>query len=340
MGRRPGLTLEQRQFALGMLGAGMRYRDVARQFNVHESTISRLKTRFEQTGSASDKPRSGRPRKTTPREDNYIVTTSRRNRFMSATVIAGRLQNSTGTRVSVGTVRNRLRKARLRACRPYVGVPLTRRHRQTRLQWARTHRRWTLQQWNHVLFSDESRFNVSFSDGRIRVWRRKGERYDQANVTQHDRYGGGSVMVWGGICHRGKTQLVTIPGTLTAARYCDEVLVPVVVPFLQEGNTNIFQQDNARPHVARQSRDVMARNNINILEWPPKSPDMSPIEHLWDVLGRQVRRRDDVNNVRDLERALHEEWQRIPIQTVRKLIRSMRKRCIAAVNAFGGHTRY
>ena len=61
-----------------------------------------------------------------------------------------------------------------------------------------------------------NRFNVEFADGRIRVWRRKGERYDPANIIQRDRYGGGSVMIWGGISHSGETELVTIAGNLNA----------------------------------------------------------------------------------------------------------------------------
>ena len=81
-------------------------------------------------------------------------------------------------------------------CEPYVGIPLTHRHRQERLQWVRGHRPWTRRQWNNVLFTDESRFNVSIADSRIRVWRRRGERLHANNVVQRDRYGGGSVMVW------------------------------------------------------------------------------------------------------------------------------------------------
>jgi len=79
------------------------------------------------------------------------------------------LGNATSTRVSDQTVQNRLRSARLKACRPNVGIPLTLRHRQERRQWALAHRRWTRRQWNDVLFTDESRFNVSSADGRFRV---------------------------------------------------------------------------------------------------------------------------------------------------------------------------
>ena len=81
-------------------------------------------------------------------------------------------------------------------------------------------------------------------------------------------------------------------------------------------------------------------NNANVLDWPTRSPDISPIEHLWDHLGRRVRERNYVNNVRDLECVLHEEWIRIPMAVVRRLISSMRIRCGAVIDSNGGHTRY
>ena len=58
--------------------------------------------------------------------------------------------------------------------------------------------------------------------------------------------------------------------------------------------------DNARPHVARICRQFLNRNNINILPWPAVSPDMNPIEHIWDYLGRKVRDRGNVHNLRNL----------------------------------------
>jgi len=189
-----------------------------------------------------------------------------------------------------------------------------------------------------VIFTDESRFNVSFADGWIRGWRRRGQRLHADNVVQRDIYGGGSVMVWAGIYHDGKTELVTVPGNLNAQRYCDEILEPVALSFMQQHNVGIFQQDNARPHTARHTRGFLRRNNMQLLPWPARSPDLSPIEHLWDHLGRRVRENHDVDNVRDLERALRVEWARIPLRVIRKLICSMRRRCLAVLACNGSHT--
>ena len=108
-------------------------------------------------------------------------------------------------------------------------------------------------------------------------------------------------------------------------------------------NTGIFQHDNARPHTVRHTQNILRIHNVNVLQcqqWPARSPDLAPIEHLWDHLGCQVREHHDVNNIRDLEHALQAEWVRIPLQVIRKLICSMRRRCLAVLAANGGHTRY
>ena len=123
--RWPGMTFDQRERAIGMLTAGMSARDVARHFQRHESTISRLLNRFLQTGNVADRPRSDRPRKTTPRKDRFLPTSSRSSRFLSSRKLGRLLRNATGTRVCDRTVRNRLHAARLKVCRPYVGIPLT-----------------------------------------------------------------------------------------------------------------------------------------------------------------------------------------------------------------------
>ena len=67
--------------------------------------------------------------------------------------------------------------------------------------------------------------------------------------------------------------------------------------------------DNAKPHVARMSRQfLLNRKNVNVLSWPVMSPDMNPNEHIWDYLGRKVRARGNVHNLWDLENALIQEW--------------------------------
>ena len=85
--------------------------------------------------------------------------------------------------------------------------------------------------------------------------------------------------------------------------------------------------------------NFLTANNVNVLDWPARSPDISPIEYLCDHLGRKGER-NDVNNVRDLERVLHEEWNLIPMDVVHRLISSMRRCYVAVIDLHGGHNRY
>ena len=143
-------------------------------------------------------------------------------------------------------------------------------------------------------------------------------------------------MVWGGISHGVKSPLFVVPGNLTAVSYKDEILRPVAVPLVQQHQMT-FQHDNARPHVARVCQDFLANNNIVPLDWPPNSPDLSPIEHLWDELDRRVRRRRKTPNTLG---QLLEEWENIPMRKINALVNSMQRRIRAVINARGGHTRY
>ncbi|KAI3352196.1 hypothetical protein L3Q82_005160 [Scortum barcoo] len=127
------------------------------------------------------------------------------------------LQRATGVNVSTQTIRNRLHEGGLRARRPVVGPVLTAQHRGARLAFAEEHQNLQVRHWRPVLFTDESRFTLSTCDRRERVWRRQGERYAACNVVQHDRFGGGSVIVWGGISMEGRTDLYCLGnGSLTA----------------------------------------------------------------------------------------------------------------------------
>ena len=98
-------------------------------------------------------------------------------------------------------------------------------------------------------------------------------------------------MVWAGINNNRKTNLVIINGNLYAQRYRGKILAPVVIPYVNVNPNATFQQDNARPHTARLTTQYLQANNVDVMEWPLKSPDLSPIEQVWDLLDRRVRQR-------------------------------------------------
>ena len=335
----PPLSRDNRWAAVGRLQAGQSQSHVARELNVAQSTISRLWARFQATGSVDDQPRAGRPRGTTAAQDRLIRLRHLRNRFLPASATAQELPGP--RRVTDQTVRNRLRDAGLRAMRPLRGPVLTRRHCHNRLLWGNQHRNWTVRNnWRHVIFSDESFFQLMRHDTRRRVYRRVNERYAANCVQEAPAHGGGGVMVWAAISRAQRSPLIHIEGRLNAVRYVDQVLRPHALPLLDRPEA-VFQHDNARPHSARHTTQFLNQNGVHVLPWPSMSPDMNPIEHLWDELDRRVRGRPEAPTTRqELFNALQVEWDAMPQQLIRRLVDSMPRRCQELVAANGGHTHY
>lgn len=340
----PRLAESERNQIIGHLNAGARISTVARTFNVSRLTVYRLQQRFQLTGVTRDRPRPGRPRVTTQRQDGFIRTVHLRNRFQPAQRTADTINASTNNRqVSLNTVLRRLREANIRPRRPVRRPRLQPRHIQNRLQWANVHVRWPRRQWQSVMFSDESRFVLERHDGRIRVYRRPHERYAHNCIREALNFGGGSIMVWGGITENFRTQLVPIRENITAQWYINNVLTPHVVPFFQtQGQGFTFMHDNAAPHRARVTTAFLNQNNINVLRpWPAMSPDLNPIEHVWDMLDRHVRNLPNPpQTLVQLENELTHAWNNLPQAAIHNLIHSMRRRCTAVIAARGGHTRY
>ena len=336
----PRLSPELRERATGMLGANMGVTGISRRIGFGCVAIYRLQRQFQQTESIRDRPRAGRPRATTRANDRAIRLRHLRDRFLPATSSTNLPQ---GRRVSDRTIRRRLRAANLRPRRPYRGPFLTQRHRQEKLRCCQAGLRWRLNvEWSNMLFSDESRFSLYHSDGRARVYRRTGERYADCYMRQHDRCVGGSVMIWAGITRQNRMNLVFVNGSLNAARYQQDILATEVRQFInQHGPALTFQQYNARPHTARATQAFLQQHNINVLPWPSKSPDLNPIEHIWDELDRRVRSRpNQPTTLGDLKIALRAEWNRMPQGLIAQTILSMRRRIRAVAKARGGHTRY
>ncbi len=152
---------------------------------------------------------------------------------------------------------------------PLVGPVLTARHRGARLAFTIEHQNWQVRTGRPVLFTDESRFTLSTCDRRERVRRSRGERYAACNIVQHDLFGGGSVMVWGGISMEGRTDLYRLDsGTLTAIRYRDDILGHIVRPYAGAVCPGfLLVHDNARPHVARVCRQFLEDEGTDTIEW-------------------------------------------------------------------------
>ncbi|KFM64192.1 Transposable element Tcb1 transposase, partial [Stegodyphus mimosarum] len=218
--------------------------------------------------------------------------------------------------VSARTIRHRLHQSGLSARCPLLRLPLTQNHRRLRRMWTA--------EWNEIVFTDESRFCLQHHDGRIRVWRHRGERMLNSCIMHRPTGPAPGIMVWGGIGYHSRTPLVRVAGTLNSQRYISEALEPVALPYFQGLPTAIFQQDNARTHVARIVQGFFVNRQIELLPWPARSPDLLPIENMWSMVAERLTQITSQAATPDqLWQRVEAAWSAVPQEHIQSLFESM-----------------
>ncbi|GFW60800.1 transposable element Tcb2 transposase [Trichonephila clavipes] len=293
---------------IGKLEEGRSVTSVAAEFGIAHSIVSRLWRQFQTTGTAIRGFSSGRPRGTTPADDQYIVLQARRNRRQTAGEIARHTTQATGRPISRFTVARRLHGGVSVCTTPY-----------------------------------ESRFSLSSDSHRILIWRERGSRNHPSNIIERDRYGGRGVLVWGGIMLGSRTDLhIFDAGSVNGTRYCNEILLPYVRLFRGAmGLQFLFMDDNAPCHRTVAAEQLLESEDIERMDWPARYPDLNPMEHVWDFLGRRLAARTLPSvTIRELRLALQDEWAAMPQQLIDTLILSMGRRCETCLAVRGDHIPY
>lgn len=209
-------------------------------------------------------------------------------------------------------------------------------NRQKRLKWCTERKDWN-EEWKLVIWSDESRYLIFQNDHQHHVWRRPHEKYDVDCLIPTVK-GSRGVMVWGCFTQNMLGPLIEVEGKITGQKYL-EILQETLPPFLESmsaSSVHLFQDDNASVHRVNEVSQWKQQNSISSLEWPAQSPDLNPIEHLWDVLERRMhKRRNKPKNKEELMDALMEEWVKIEPEILKNLVESMPRRIQAVIEAKG-----
>jgi hypothetical protein len=235
---------------------------------------------------------------------------------------------------------------------------------EARLHWALEHVNWSLDEWKHVIWFDESSIWVGVNPRRQWVVRPPGERLNQKYVKKTFKSAQVKVMVWACFTdERLGPMIICDEGGISANKYedilfdglfslIDDILaIPDNVNEVQiaDENTFLFMQDNAKCHKANEVLEFLKENNIPVMDWPAQSPDLNPLENLWSEFKKCFHQRfSELFNypTKSLEaqyrygEIMQEVWYSQGMEMVEVLIESMPRCCQAVIDANGGWTKY
>ncbi|GFX99622.1 transposable element Tc3 transposase [Trichonephila clavipes] len=316
MSQRRRLPNSLRWRAVGWMKMGLSQADAARRLNVSRSVVQRLWDQYQSEDSVSRRPVPGRLRATTPAEDRFLALSARRRRTTTVPQLVADHFQASG------------KESPLLRCEIVFTMQVC------------------MQEDQLCAFpSTDDSEGTTYAGQENMFLGRSNNGLLCCSQTSPDLqcYRGGGILFWAGISLDGHTELhVFHGGTVTGLRYRDEILDPYVRPYAAAiGNDFILMDDNARPHRAQIVEEYLEDHGLERMEWPARSPDLNPIEHLWDYLGREVAALNPPpRSLHELKQGLLCVWSSLPIPVSDNLINSMGNRCRQCIQVRGGHIPY
>jgi transposase-like protein len=335
---------EQKAYILGLIANGAQVAEVARESGVARSTIYAWMERME-AGSLQRKVTVQPKRATTNAEDAALVAESQRNPFHTARQVLAVVN----TNCSVKTVQRRLRDVgNLKCCSPAEKEDLNAAQMAARVNMANTF----LAMPPHVferncIFTDEKVFS-STNNGKLKVWRPQGQRYNPNYVRKLKRSGRFSIHVWGALSGSGLQTLVEVPTKGYDRHVYLDVLGDNLVPLmdanpLPPGENYYFIQDNAPIHSSRVVKHWLEEQDFTTLPWAPRSPDANVIENAWGLCANTIKQNHLTSflNIDSLRDAVFETWEeKVTPQYCQQLTNSFRRRLQMIIDCGGGWIKY
>ena len=321
------ISAAQCDSVVSLLNEGYSHRQIQARTGLDKGTVGRISKEVEEN---KENHPGGHPSKLSTCDKQSIVhqiTTGKLDNAVQATQF---INSIIPDPISSQTVGRTLKEAGLHSATKKKVPVLKVTHRQQRLKFARDHKNWTVEDWKRVLWSDETKINRIGSDGKVYVWKTRGEPSSDCTTTPTVKHGGGNnLMVWGCMGWNCVGKLIEVEGKMDAKQYCeilDDGLVESFEKLDMEEGERYFQQDNDPKHTSWLATTWFSDNNIIVTHWPAQYPDLNPIEHLWFHVKCKLQEYEvPPKGAHELWERVAKEWNKIPSEVCQGLIGSMPK---------------
>ena len=303
-------------------------REIARKVKCSEGTVRYTLKRHRETGEVEE--RSGRGRKSLLNTQSLkqLDGIIKRRDTATSTELADEMIQRTGRRISPRTIR-RVRRHDLgrHPVHERVVQTLSQVNMARRLEFAQKYVTSDFRTW---LFSDEKLWYIART-GHVH-WIQKGDPVPMREVANIRE----TLMVWGCVWWGGKTSLHTTRKTIDSDHYI-HILPTHLLPEMPTSRRYKFMQDNASPHTSKKTTEFIGQMGIHMVhDWPPYTPELNPIEHVWSWMSNFVNGEAPTNRV-ELKRAVRMAWQHLPQDTIQGYIRNLPAVCQRIISANGDH---
>jgi hypothetical protein len=314
----------------------IRYDVIAHLTRCDQRTIKHWVDHYQQHHSLQDEPRSGRPRVTSEDMDTSIVAAATETPITTPRIIRSEL----GVEASARTVRRRLDEAGLFGRVARIEYPFTQEHIDKRLKFAGDHENWSDNQWASVLFGDETYICLG-THGQIWVQRPEDTAYLSECMVPGQTNFAPKIGIWACFSSQGVGALRIFDDSMNTTLYGDTMkrwMKPCALRFWPN-SAWFYLQDNASYHKSYRSLEWFHNNGVSLVELPPHSPDLNPIENLWADLKRRVESRRP-RSIQELKEIVNQEWENTSRLTCSNLVDSMHDRMLAVIEERGFKTGY
>lgn len=320
---------------------GLSFREIAKILGISVGTVSKY-LQGKRRKNEGKKP--GRKQLLSSRCKKLILRNFEAGKLKNCTDAKKYLASVHQVKVSIETIRLLLHKLALKSYAKPRKPRLLPQHKKARRQFVRVIQTLPESIWKHAIFVDESKYNLFGPDCNKRVWRRQNSELQDWHIRQVIKFGGGSVMVWGSISWKGVGQMAFIDTKMNADVYKDVLSIAYRRTLEVHGylvDNSFLVQDNDPKHASRTVQNWLEEHSVRAMKMPSCSPDLNPIEHVWNYVEMRIRERNiQPEKIDELRKAIQEEWYKVPIEYIQTLILSMSARIAAVKRARGGHTKY